>query len=133
MCRTSTDLRYWSLRNCRTLAFSPKIYSTVGARSLRTRGYLEKIVDDPMKLHNAILESARMDPPVPYASQVVDDDEGRTTEIGGRKLHFKKGNTIHIIFRVTNLRYLKRIGSSTLLYLILRTATSANSQPSIYG
>jgi cytochrome P450 len=66
-------------------------------------GYAAEIVNDPSKLRNAILEVARMDLPVPYAGQIIDDEEGLTTQIGRRTFTFKKGTPLVTSFLAANM------------------------------
>jgi len=81
-----------------------------GTRDLATRpmcrmpkGYAEEIVDDPSKLRNAILETARLDTPVPFSGQIIDDDEGLTTQIGKRTFTFEKGIPVTTSFLAANM------------------------------
>jgi cytochrome P450 len=67
------------------------------------KGYAEEIVNDPSKLRNAILETARLDAPVGKSSQIVDDEEGLTTQIGKRTFTFKKGLPVFTSFKAANM------------------------------
>lgn len=72
--------------------------TTARCMTLMPKGYLEKVVDDPKKLRNAIYEVCRLHNPVPFSARIVDDDGGLTTLVGGKKLTFKKGTPYMMMF-----------------------------------
>ena len=83
-----------------------------GARSLAIscmtqmpKGYAEQVVqdEDPAKLRNAILECARLDAPVTGAHCIVDDKDGLTTVIGGKRFKFPRGTTLFTGMTIANL------------------------------
>lgn len=67
------------------------------------KDYQKEVANDPMKLVNAILECARMDTPVTGAHQIVDDKDGLTTEIGGKKMTFPRGTVIFTAMTLANV------------------------------
>ena len=73
------------------------------ALSRMPKGYAATIVNDDQKLRNAILECARLDTPVTGSHCVVDNDDGITTQIGGKFLSFKKGTLLFNGMTIANL------------------------------
>lgn len=67
--------------------------------------YMKKVVEggDIEKIKDAVLECARLDTPVIGAHQIADDEEGITTEIGGKKFTFPRGTTVHTTMTIANV------------------------------
>jgi cytochrome P450 len=59
-------------------------------------GYADEVMhdEDNAKLRNAVLECSRLDAPVPSAHCIVDDDEGFTTQIGGKAIKFPNSTVL---------------------------------------
>jgi len=91
----------------------PMIFAIAGFNGTRSlaktsmtqmpKDYQKEVANDPMKLVNAILECARMDTPVTGAHQIVDDKEGLTTEIGGKKMTFPRGTILFTAMTLANV------------------------------
>lgn len=67
----------------------------LGTRDLTSRsivftpeGYVQSVVDDDKKLRNAVLETSRLDCPVPFSALAVDNPNGITTKIGKKEFTF---------------------------------------------
>jgi len=58
---------------------------------------------NPSKLRNAILECARLDAPVTGAHCIVDDKDGLTTVIGGKRFKFPRGTILFTGMTIANL------------------------------
>jgi len=91
----------------------PMIFAIAGFNGTRSlaktsmtqmpKDYQKEVANDRMKLVNAILECARMDTPVTGAHQIVDDKEGLTTEIGGKKMTFPRGTVLFTAMTLANV------------------------------
>jgi cytochrome P450 len=95
---------------CESIAFIFSIAGFNGTRSLAKtsmeqmpKDYQKEVANDPIKLENAILECARMDCPVSGAHQIVDDKDGLTTEIGGKKMTFPRGTILFTAMILANV------------------------------
>jgi len=65
--------------------------------------YQKLVVNDEPKLINAILECSRMDAPVTGAHQIVDDQDGLTTQIGKEEINFPEGTILFTGMTIANL------------------------------
>jgi cytochrome P450 len=95
---------------CESIAMIFGIAGFNGTRSLAKtsmtqmpKDYQKEVANDPIKLVNAILECARMDTPVTGAHQIVDDKDGLTTEIGGKKMTFPRGTILFTAMTIANV------------------------------
>jgi hypothetical protein len=67
------------------------------------KGYTAMIAKDDEKLRSAVLECARLDTPVTGSHCIIDNDEGLTTQIGGKSLSFKKGTIVFNGMTIANI------------------------------
>lgn len=65
-------------------------------------GYAKEVANDPVKMKNALYECVRLDGPVGSTHCIIDEDDFET-EIGGKKLKFRRGTKLTMNIKQANV------------------------------